>query len=288
MSRPPHVKVEVNLPRHPKIMAAGHAAAWLYVQGLCYCGEYLTDGYLPTSCLALFGAEPEEVAALEEVGLWVPIEGGWQVHDYLEVQRSRAAVMADREASKKRIAAWRERQKDGVNGTPVRTPVPMAHRDEPPQVGQGTAVRTPYVHLPEAETEGTTTDQHLPAPSGAAPLPRVASAQAAVNRMAETLREGRARGANAWNLSNLIRVEFDGLLAHDDIGGCIALTGWYVAELQGRPLPSAEYGRIGQMVKRFGRIALLAIDEAAIKELDDLVSYAFRVAQTMHAERSPA
>jgi hypothetical protein len=39
------------------------------------------------------------------------------------------------------------------------------------------------------------------------------------------------------------------------------------------------------MTKRFGRIALLAIDEAASKDLDDLVSYAFRVAQRMYADR---
>jgi hypothetical protein len=63
------------------------------------------------------------------------------------------------------------------------------------------------------------------------------------------------------------------------------LTAWYVSELQSRKLTSAEISRIGQMTKRFGRIALLAIDEAASKDLDDLVSYAFRVAQRMYAER---
>ena len=46
-----------------------------------------------------------------------------------------------------------------------------------------------------------------------------------------------------------------------------------------------QIGRIGQMTKRFGRISLLAIDEAASKDLDDLVSYAFRVAQRMYAEK---
>jgi hypothetical protein len=46
-----------------------------------------------------------------------------------------------------------------------------------------------------------------------------------------------------------------------------------------------EIGRIGQMIKRFGRIALLAIDEAASKDLTDLVSYAYRVAQNMYKER---
>ena len=69
------------------------------------------------------------------------------------------------------------------------------------------------------------------------------------------------------------------------MGGCIALTVWYVSELQSRKLNTSEIGRIGQMTKRFGRIALLAIDEAASKDLDDLVSYAFRVAQNLYAKK---
>jgi hypothetical protein len=40
------------------------------------------------------------------------------------------------------------------------------------------------------------------------------------------------------------------------------------------------------MTKRFGRISLLAIDVAASKDLDDLCTYAFRVAQKMYAEKS--
>ena len=116
-------------------------------------------------------------------------------------------------------------------------------------------------------------------------LPRVKSARNAVEKISNKLAEARLNGVNSWNLSRLIEEEWDSLHSADDIGGCIALTIWYVAELQSRQLTSAEISRIGQMTKRFGRIALLAIDEAASKDLDDLVSYAFRIAQRMYADR---
>ena len=84
---------------------------------------------------------------------------------------------------------------------------------------------------------------------------------------------------------NWLKSSGDELHGADDVGACIALTAWYVSELQSRKLTSAEIGRIGQMTKRFGRISLLAIDEAASKDLKDLLSYAFRVAQSMYAKQ---
>jgi len=117
------------------------------------------------------------------------------------------------------------------------------------------------------------------------PAPRVKTAKEAVLRISDKLGQAREAGINAWNLSKLVEEEWDSLHTNNDIGGCIALTAWYVSELQSRKLESAEIARIGQMTKRFGRIALLAIDEAASKDLDDLVSYAFRIAQRMYADR---
>lgn len=116
-------------------------------------------------------------------------------------------------------------------------------------------------------------------------MPRARSARDAVERISDRLSDARANGINAWNLSRLVEEEWDSLHAANDIGGCIALTAWYVSELQSRNLTSAEISRIGQMTKRFGRIALLAIDEAASKDLTDLVSYAFRVAQSIYAQK---
>ena len=131
----------------------------------------------------------------------------------------------------------------------------------------------------EEEEEPTTTTRGMV-------IPRNLGARTAVISISDKLGEARAKGINAWNLSKLVEEEWDKLHDQNDITGCIALTTWYVAELQSRKLTRSEYGRIGQMTKRFGRISLLAIDVAASKDLDDLCTYAFRVAQKMYAEKS--
>jgi hypothetical protein len=118
-----------------------------------------------------------------------------------------------------------------------------------------------------------------------AKIPRNLHAKLAVQEIVDKLEHARRNGINAWNLSKLVEEQWDELHTADDIGACIALTAWYVSELQSRKLDSKEIGRIGQMTKRFGRISLLAIDEAASKDLDDLVSYAFRIAQRMYADK---
>lgn len=117
------------------------------------------------------------------------------------------------------------------------------------------------------------------------PMPRVHTARASVERISNKLTEARAAGVNAWNLSKLVEEEWDALHGANDVAGCTALTAWYVSELQSRKLSSSEIARIAQLTKRFGRISLLAIDEAASKDLDDLVSYAVRVAQRMYEDK---
>ena len=41
------VKISLDLPRHPKMMVVSVPARWLFVELLCYCSEYLTDGDIP-------------------------------------------------------------------------------------------------------------------------------------------------------------------------------------------------------------------------------------------------
>lgn len=280
------VQIACSLPTNPKILAVGPAGGWLYLQGLCYCGEHLTDGFIPTSALAVMpGATVEQAAVLVAAGLWLELENGWQVHDYLLHQQSREQVLAKREGWKKRTARARQRRAEAEAPDPSHG---VTTGDLPQVSADVTRTEVQGTHATRRRTEEEEQHQHLPAPHGAAQMPRVHTAQAAVTRIQQRLSDGIASGANAWNISRLVRPEFDAMVAAEDVGGAIALTGWYVASLRGEPLSSKEFGRIGQMVRRFGRVALLAIDEAAIKDLDDLVSYAFRVAQTMDAERSPA
>jgi hypothetical protein len=89
----PFVKVDDKLPEHPKMLAAlviEPLALGSYVAGLCYCNRNRTDGFIPTLALgSIAPAKPKNVVkALTFARLWHEIEGGYTVHDYLEVQAS--------------------------------------------------------------------------------------------------------------------------------------------------------------------------------------------------------
>jgi len=115
-------------------------------------------------------------------------------------------------------------------------------------------------------------------------LPKVHSAMGAVTSIGNKFAQAQADGINAWNLSNVVGDEWDKLFDQRDLGGAIALTGWYLSEMLCRDLTSGEYARTAQLIKRFGRIGFNALDFAVTKQLDDPWSYAVKTAQGMYNE----
>lgn len=101
------VKIDDSFADHPKIASAGPLGMALQVAALCYCNRYLTDGFIPRAMaprLVYFEgfAEPHDVITrLIEVGIWIEVEGGYRIHDYLEYQPSKADIEATREQRRK-------------------------------------------------------------------------------------------------------------------------------------------------------------------------------------------
>ncbi len=98
---------------HPKILRLSDKAFRLWVWGLTYAQQHLTDGFLPA--LAIPGAFVKSIKDLLSVGLWASVETGYQVHDYLDWNDSRDTVTKKRTEAKDRMAAAR------VRSQPVRT-----------------------------------------------------------------------------------------------------------------------------------------------------------------------
>lgn len=124
-----YVRLTVNLPSNPKLVAIDDpAAGWLYVCGVCYSGEHLTDGIVNPAVVArIAGVGREWVAGLVEAGLWhepghdcdrcaQPPAGHVVVHDYLEHQRSRAEADA---AKRSAVAAAEKRWAKGKPPKPT-------------------------------------------------------------------------------------------------------------------------------------------------------------------------
>ena len=276
------VRLDDNFADHPKVIALSDTAFRLYIETLCYSNRQLTDGFIPMPVYIKLSPN-DDADYLIEAGLWEEVHGnvispdlltGYQIRSYTEYQPTREKVEEKREQAKERLRRYRESQKGNADETQMkRHPQPIPNPTQPnpnKDIKENNYLQT--IHQEDNEYALT-------------PAPRVKLARQAVENIAEKLQNATSQGINAWNLSKLVEEEWDKFDPVNEVGACIALTTWYVSELQSRKLTSAEIARIGQMTKRFGRISLLAIDEAASKDLDDLVSYAFRVAQRMYADR---
>lgn len=96
-------KVDDKWPLHPKFLTLSNDAVACWHRGLAYCSLYLTDGHLPRPVEpTLCGGEPDAIDELVEAGLWVEGEDGWWVANYLEHQRSRAEIEAERDKNRTR------------------------------------------------------------------------------------------------------------------------------------------------------------------------------------------
>ncbi len=110
------VKIDDQFTDHPKIVAAGPLAGWLYVAGLCYSARYLTDGFIPRAQVRKLVDVDEVtplVTALVTAGLWRESQGGYAIHHYLEYNPPAEKVKAERAANAKRQAKYKETRRNG-------------------------------------------------------------------------------------------------------------------------------------------------------------------------------
>lgn len=103
------VKLDDQAPRNEKMLAAGPSACWLWVCGIAHSQSQLTDGFVSLAVLPMIGVKgvgrtKRLAEQLVAAGLFERVEGGYQVHDYLDHNPSRAVVLAKRaeDAERKR------------------------------------------------------------------------------------------------------------------------------------------------------------------------------------------
>lgn len=106
MARPnwEYVRVDVLLPSSHKLDDLTRSAKWTLVELWCHCGQHLTDGFVRDAVWRKTGT-PRERHSIVAAGLAEPVTGGYQMHDYLDHQRSRNEVEA---LKKKRSDAGRK------------------------------------------------------------------------------------------------------------------------------------------------------------------------------------
>lgn len=105
-------KVDDKLWGSPKWLSTPLRARGLWVTGLSYCMDQLTDGYVPAHVLPTLGGTPKDAATLVDRGLWEATLGGWMYHDWLDYQPSRDSVLAERANAAERQRRAREKAKE--------------------------------------------------------------------------------------------------------------------------------------------------------------------------------
>ena len=105
------IKLDDTAPDHPKVDGLSNAAFRAWIEAICYCSEYLTDGVISRHRLGRRDGA-KVVTELISVGLVRETEDSAQVviHDYLEHQTSRQQVV-DIRAKRARAGS-----KGGANG----------------------------------------------------------------------------------------------------------------------------------------------------------------------------
>lgn len=87
-------KVSDEFAFHPKVVSAGTAIA-TWIRAASWSAQQLTDGFIPNQMLPALGPK-KDATRLVNAGLWHPVEGGYQFHDWDDYQPSRAQVQDKR------------------------------------------------------------------------------------------------------------------------------------------------------------------------------------------------
>jgi len=95
----PWANLDDHFHDNPKVLETPLPGVGLYAIGLSYCSAHMTDGFIPQAVVRGIRGWTTAVRMLIDRKLWEPVEGGFRVHDYLQWNRSRAQVLADRAAA---------------------------------------------------------------------------------------------------------------------------------------------------------------------------------------------
>lgn len=92
--------VDDLFPEHPKVLAAGGDAGWLYICGLCFTNRNLTEGRIPKAVIGRLSdrKNPVKLAkTLVDVGLWHEEKDHYVIHDWDKYNESAEDVKARKE-----------------------------------------------------------------------------------------------------------------------------------------------------------------------------------------------
>jgi hypothetical protein len=101
------VKIDDQLPNHVKVAYLEDMvlpALGLNMLALCWCNSQLTDGFIPEAQVRRLAGNARWLPLAEvlvKAGFWEEVDGGYQIHDYLDYQPSKEDVLATKELKRR-------------------------------------------------------------------------------------------------------------------------------------------------------------------------------------------
>lgn len=117
----PWFKVDDHLPTHRKVLAIPRgtrrlAAVGAWTFGGAWCSANLTEGAIPRAVLDDLGIPTRQATELATVGLWIPTDDGYLMHDFAAYNPTKIQVERDRAAAAERQRRARERARERRDG----------------------------------------------------------------------------------------------------------------------------------------------------------------------------
>jgi len=119
--------IDDKLHGHPKFVNAGAEAAGIWLFCHSWVCDNLTNGFIPRGVVERYcgsARKADQIAQrlitcgkpLYESGLWDQVEGGYQMHDYLDHNPSADEVKAKREQERLKKDRWRNKKRSSATG----------------------------------------------------------------------------------------------------------------------------------------------------------------------------
>lgn len=93
----PSIRLVDTAPEHPKIVGLSDKSFRVWIEIMCYCSRQKTNGKVSSAAIKKQGP-PKAIRELVDSGLLVPTVAGYEVHDYLQHNRSASEIESFRES----------------------------------------------------------------------------------------------------------------------------------------------------------------------------------------------
>jgi hypothetical protein len=104
-------RVDVNFFRHPQVSRLNDREQMRYLAMILYAQEHETNGHVADCALRWCDTSQRQAQAMADAGLVERDGDGWRIVGFLNHQRSREEMEAEREAARARAKTAREKRK---------------------------------------------------------------------------------------------------------------------------------------------------------------------------------